>query len=461
MIQHTLPALAICFVSLLPAPWPVGASAGPTSRQPAEPSHAADVVGELGRVLEDNYYDTELARVIATALERRLGAGEFNDLDDSSLAQALTRALYDESSDLHFQVGFDPSRLADNVVSSGDAASEQQAEQEKRDSELDQLRKKNYGFRDLRILEGNVGYLAFDYFADPNLAYPTLESSMHFLANVDALIIDVRDNNGGYLETAQLLQSFFFSGEEPVRFLRYRNQEAGELVEREQWVLPAVPGKRIAETPLYVLTSSVSFSAAEWFAFVLKNLGRATVVGERTAGGAHPVNPFELPYGFSVNVPTGLIQDSVFETDFEGVGVDPDVEVASEQALLRAHELALADLSEKYPARRAELEWWQPLLSARKEAHRAGRRSIGGLSASTKRQIAGSYGSRAIFLEGDNLYYSWNGKTKILLTALTETLFRVQGSDDFRFRVRWQGDRVAALERVFANGDVVVYERTN
>ncbi len=137
------------------------------------------------------------------------------------------------------------------------------------------------------------------HFADPDLGYDAAAAAMRFIENSDAVIYDMRYNNGGHLEMAQLLASQLFRGDKDQELFDYYYNDDGRRVARGQWVLAAIPAKRLIGKPVYILTASTSFSAAEWFAYSLKKLGRATLVGERTAGGAHPVDRKPVGTDFS------------------------------------------------------------------------------------------------------------------------------------------------------------------
>ena len=206
------------------------------------------------------------------------------------------------------------------------------------------------------------------------------------------------------------------------------------------------------DVPLFLLTSNTSFSAAEWFAFILKNLGRATVIGEQTAGGAHPVNRRVLNHRFVLQVPTGEVKDGALGTDFEGTGVSPHIEVISEHALHTAHQQALKALMEQNPGNDEAYEWFLPQIQARIEAPQIPTALLDGLE--------GYYGSRQIILKHGKLYYSWDGKHRLRLRPISETVLALDGVDDFRFQIRSEHQEITGLDRVYSDGSRRFHAKT-
>jgi C-terminal processing protease CtpA/Prc len=177
---------------------------------------------------------------------------------------------------------------------------------------------------------------------------------MALLANTDALIIDLRANGGGSPEMVQYLCSYFFEGE-PVHLNDLYFRPENET--RQFWTLSWIPGRRYVGKPLYLLTSSRTFSGAEEFAYDMQTQKRATIVGETTGGGANPGGPVDIAAGFEVFVPMGRAINPVTQTNWEGKGVEPEVKCAAAEALVRAHKLALQGLLEKAEGpRRQQLE---------------------------------------------------------------------------------------------------------
>lgn len=296
----------------------------------AEPrALSAEQVGESVRTAAEamaaGYVYPGLGRAMADRLLERLASGGYASVDDTtSLADALTADLREVSGDLH--IGVRPAPPAPPEDRERDPAAELRA-----------MAAENFGFREVEILPGNIGYIRFDFFVPGEEAERTAAAAMAFVRNCDALVFDLRGNGGGSPEMIRFLTSYLF--ESPTH-LNNMVDRAGNVVE-EYWTVEEVPGERLdPDLPVFVLTSSRTFSGAEEFSYNLKNLGRATIVGERTGGGAHPVRGEDIGNGLMLRVPFMRAQNPISGTNWEGVGVEPDVAVSSPEALERA--LALA-----------------------------------------------------------------------------------------------------------------------
>ena len=110
------------------------------------------------------------------------------------------------------------------------------------------------------------------------------------------------------------------------------------------WTQPDVPGKKFIGKPVFVLTSAQTFSGAEEFSYDLKNLKRASLIGETTGGGAHPVWRHRIDDHFFIGVPFARAINPITKTNWEGTGVEPDVKVPAADALEVARKLAMKRL---------------------------------------------------------------------------------------------------------------------
>jgi hypothetical protein len=202
----------------------------------------------------------------------------------------------------------------------------------------------NYGFNKIEILDGNIGYLNILGFFPMEEATQKAIAALDSLSHTNALIIDLRDNSGGAGPLANFILSYFFNSE-PVHFLDFYFRRDNRV--EQSWSSFYIPGKRIPEKPIYILTSSSTFSAGEAFAFVLQSLHRATIIGEVTGGGANVGDLLKLNDHFVLNLPIGRPLSPLTKTNWEGVGVQPDIKVPRDKALAFAQAAALAELQGK------------------------------------------------------------------------------------------------------------------
>ncbi|MGH7519090.1 MAG: S41 family peptidase [Gemmatimonadales bacterium] len=253
----------------------------------------------LARTLQARYIFPDLARTIANSLPARSGRGELGRASSlESWADSLTAAMRAVSHDKHLHIWLQPDR---------DSLDERRRRQLERAEQALEGRRTNYGFQRVERLRGNVGYLDVRAFWDPAeaKARDAATTAMQFLANTDALIIDLRENHGGHPNMVAYLASYLL-GEQPVHINSFVWREANRMRTVESWTRRRVPGRRYGtEKPLWVLTSGDTFSGGEEFAYDLQTQRRGTLVGEPTGGGANPGDPFPLGHGFMAFIPTG------------------------------------------------------------------------------------------------------------------------------------------------------------
>jgi S-formylglutathione hydrolase FrmB len=284
--------------------------------------------------LDSFYVFPDVAKRMDDSLRARLARGDYDRYDNGiTFAMRLRDDLHDVMHDKHLGMNYSarafppaPAPGAPSAPSPADIARQQQR--------MDDV---NCGFVKAEQLEGNVGYLRFDMFADPELCGATASAAMSFLAGTRALVIDLRDNGGGSPAMVAYISSYLFSQRTHLNDLWTRRTGATE----EFWTRDTVPGRRFGgEKPVYLLTSSRTFSGGEEFSYNLKTLKRATLVGETTGGGAHPVRGRRIDDHFMIGVPFARAINPITHTNWEGVGVEPDIKVPADQALATALKLA-------------------------------------------------------------------------------------------------------------------------
>jgi hypothetical protein len=324
---------------------------GPRKPEPDMPITAAaraEVIDNVISELKRSYVFPKVADEIETAIRARVANKEYDKIESSNaFASTLTENLQAVSHDKHMRLRyrFDPVPKDDGV------------ERGPSPEEIEEMRARggavNFGFEKIERLAGNVGYLDLRGFQEPLFAGETAAAAMGFLANTDALIIDLRKNGGGTPSMVQLMCSYLFPGGQPVHLndLYFRPRDETQ----QYWTLPYVPGKRYADKDVYVLTSAHTFSGAEEFTYNLKTLKRATIVGETTGGGANPGGSERVGEHFELFVPSGRAINPITKTNWEGTGVEPDVKTAEAEALTTAHAMALEKIVAKTTdARRKE-----------------------------------------------------------------------------------------------------------
>jgi C-terminal processing protease CtpA/Prc len=282
--------------------------------------------------LNDSYVFPEVAKKMEQSIRERVSNKAYDQVTSArEFATKLTKDLQEVSHDKHLRV-----RYSYNAIPERGPRREPTAEE--REQEKRELTWMNHGFTKVERLSGNIGYLDFRGFMDPDLGADTVAAAMNFVNGTDALIIDMRNNGGGDPAMVALVCSYLF-GPEPVHLNDLYWREGNRT--DEFWTRKEVAGKRYLNKDVYVLTSKRTFSGAEEFTYNLKNLKRATIIGETTGGGAHPGGGFRISEHFGMFVPTGRAISPITKTNWEGTGVTPDIEVLADQALLVARVMAL------------------------------------------------------------------------------------------------------------------------
>jgi len=292
------------------------------------------VIDGVDADLAEFYIDAALATQMKEAVEAHEKAGAYDTITDGdAFAARLTDDLRAVSHDKHLRVDFSPFKMPPRAkpTTEDEARFHQQMEHD------------NCGFNKIEILENNIGYIKFDGFMDASFCGPTVVAAMGFVAHTDAIIFDLRQNGGGQPAMVTMIASYLF--DQPTHLIDIYNRKEDSTT--QNWTLSYLPGTRLTKQPVFVLTSAQTFSGAEEFAFDLKNQKRATIVGETTGGGAHPVAPHTVADYFTVGVPFAKSLDPATKTNWEGTGVEPDVKVAAADALATAEKLAMEKVQAK------------------------------------------------------------------------------------------------------------------
>jgi hypothetical protein len=268
-------------------------------------------------LVRTHYVFPDVAEQIAALLADMTPTG-----DDAADATTLTAALQSVNGDRHLRVRHYP-----------EGVPPEQDEAEVTAWLAEMALEQGPGISEVRRLEDNSGVISIGpIILSPEHVGPAASAAFTLLQGVDRLVIDLRDCVGGVPESVALLVSHL-TGDEPVHLQ--------DLVHRDgtvtsSYTTPTVSPRLPADVAVVVLTSARTFSGGEELAYDLQALGRARVIGETTAGGAHPREAFDLSPHLQLHVPVARSVNAVTGTNWEGTGVVPDDACAAEEALSRA-----------------------------------------------------------------------------------------------------------------------------
>lgn len=290
----------------------------------------ADVVGKVRALVEAHYVFPDVATKVSGVLAEGLAAGRY-PADAPALSEAITADLQSVNGDKHLRLLYHDEALAERPP--GDDAEEYAAM-------VRWAGQTCGGVACVQRLAGNVGYLDLQPVLFPvAICGEAATAAMSLLAATDALIIDLRHCIGGEPAMTVFLASYLWD-HDPVQLTGLR--ERSDSQPRQAWTLPYVPGRRFGKVkPVYVLTSATTFSGGEQLSYDLQQLGRATVVGERTRGGAHAREGFPVHPHLEATISVAVSVNPVTGRNWEGTGVTPDIEASADQARDTAYRLAL------------------------------------------------------------------------------------------------------------------------
>lgn len=277
------------------------------------------------------YVFPEVGEQIIELLRARESAGVFADIStDADFGVAVTEAMQSVNGDRHLRLLHSVDEIPMQDDEEAHVFDEAGYRQE--------VWLSAGGIATAQRLDGNVGYLDIRTLHDANVAAPIASAAMTLLAGTDVLLVDLRRCPGGSPLMVAHYCSYLF--DDPTHLNDIYDRPSDQT--RQFWTAPSVPGEKFGGAkPVFVLTSSTTFSGAEEFSYDLQSRGRATIVGEPTMGGAHPGARYRIGPHLKLSVPQGRAINPVTGTDWEGSGVRPDIEVSAESAFETAYQLAL------------------------------------------------------------------------------------------------------------------------
>lgn len=295
-----------------------------------------EVLNALQQKLDDEYIFPKKAKAFAkhiTVLQTQKAFSEINDCD--MFAHAINEQMMKVMTDKHLHVTFSPFAIPEETPESKAAFIAHEAEF---------MQSLNYGFEQVQRLPFNIGYINLVLFAETAKGGQQLESAMNLLSYTKALIIDLRESRGGEPAMVDLIASYLMNERTNTSDIYYRKEDRLD----QRYTADKVSGKHYGQQrPVYILTSKDTFSAAEDLAYTLKHLNRATIIGEVTGGGAHPGDMVRLTNHFESFIPNGRSINPITKTNWEGIGVQPHIETAADNALNIAQQQILKGLKTK------------------------------------------------------------------------------------------------------------------
>jgi hypothetical protein len=398
------------------------------------PAQRDGLLAAIEAAIRADYVFPEKRAAMIDRLEQARRDGRYATSDAGVLAQRLSEDLGASSGDHHVYLNYDPKRyaMAMHAPAPGDGAADSY--------DRSQSARDNSGLVEMRILGGNVRYLKiarFGWIADETGA--AYDDAMRFLRGGDAVIIDLRANPGGDSAAVRYLVSHFLDPDT----LEYSFLE-GSKPPVQMRTLDYLPAGRMKGKPLFVLIDGGVASAAESFAYDVRQFRLGELVGARTLGGANNNKFVPIAPGFMLSISYGRPVHAVSGANWEGSGVEPSVATNPADALARAQDLALQHLKEQKdasPEAIAEYDW--ALVEVQSRLHPVA------LAPARLQALAGRYGDIEIKLEGGVLWMVRANRPPRRLVPLTEDgLFGVEGVDMLRLRITagvldtyWKGER--------------------
>lgn len=404
-----------------------------------------NTVDSLSAQLNRIYVFPEKGKAMSDLLQSNFKEGKYDSFTNAqAFADQLTKDIVGITQDKHLRVSFNPDRIAEYKNRRSEERPNVMAMKE-------EAGRDNFGFEEVKILPGNIGYIKFNGFNDASIAGDAASAAMNFVAYTDAIIFDIRENGGGSPSMIQLLTSYLYGELEEIHLNNFYFRPKNEIT--QTWTLPFVPGKRNPEALVYVLTSNYTFSAAEEFTYNLKNLKRAVIVGEVTGGGAHPGGFNPVNDQFMCFIPNGRAINPITNTNWEGTGVLPHVKTDKMNALSTAKMLALDSLQKVAKADNDKrfYQWHLDIAKISSNPFKS--------DPSKMKNQTGKFGARIISFENNELFYQREGRPKFKMTPMSVDEYYVEGLN-IKVKIITKNNKPSAIEVRFDNGESETNELT-
>jgi len=386
------------------------------------------IIDSVTATINDVYIFPEIGYKLEKYLKGNLKAGKYDQFTElAPFVEQLKTEFFEVGQDRHLRV-FSLSREFCGKFSNNEEAKEYF------DNSYFEDMTEDHGFKRVEILPGNVGYVDLQDFLMGGNEYESVAAAMTLLSGCDAIILDLRKNGGGDGNVVAFLSSYFFEERSRLNDVYIRKTDSVE----QYWTFPVPGAGPLYDKDLYVLIGYATFSAAEDFAYAMQAQKRATIIGEKTRGGGHPIEMFCFVNMYvSIDVPNASSINSITGGNWEGVGVAPDIEVPFEETFDFAYRKALETLLEKADndESRSKINWAISGLTMKQNPVEVG--------ADLLQKYTGDYGERKIIYRDGHIYYQRNDKSTFRLYPMSETVFGFIDWDDAR--IEFVGDEKGAV----------------
>jgi len=399
--------------------------------------------------IETFYPFEDIGQKTREGIMDKLKSGEYDEIDSAKAFSAtLTADMEMFSNDKHLDLYYDPIMAAEILAreEEGDAQSGPNP------STIEHARWENFGFKELRILHGNIGYLDLRMFFAARHGGPIAIAAMDFLSGTNAVIIDLRRNGGGWDDMVTFLAGYFVDLKEPE--LVALTQSTLDESYYASMISAFVPGNNLTDIPVYILISPSTASAAEAFTSIVKHLNESVViVGQCSAGAENPVEFIALDHEFILKIPCYKKIDFGTRDGWEGRGVEPDLEVSSELALDSAHNHALEVLKQLHTGEIAQEKFQWGIDGKRAMLRPAS------IPETILQSYAGQYRSARMFIDNCVLHVQFGDRPSYRLLPVSSNYFVLEGRDDLRIRIMTDDNGVTGFERIYSDGYSAIHSK--
>lgn len=283
--------------------------------QPVDKKSVTAAVDKIAALIKENYVFEEKGKRIAAELLEQYRHGALDKaVTWQEFGSLVTGIISKAGQDGHLYVRYDPQTVKTLQVPEDSTA----PEQEDMFHHGPAAARRNFGFRELKILDNNIGYMKIPEINISSKSLPVLYAAMQFVANTSALVIDLQENGGGGSDIGPVFESFFLPPNRPLLHVKSRTGII-ETMKTVAWLT-----QERYQRPLYILVGKKTASAAEAFAFTLQAQRRAVIIGQPSAGGAHMNTWYPVNDEIYVSVSTAAPVLPGTTVSWEGKGVQPD-----------------------------------------------------------------------------------------------------------------------------------------